>query len=151
MLAAVFGLDQWSKWWMVHELHLAEGPMELLPLFNLVLVWNKGVSFGMFAGADQPLVLVGVSALIMATLFSWMLKTPSQSVVLALGAIMGGAAGNILDRLRFGAVIDFLDFHLGKWHWPAFNIADSAIFIGVVVLCAFSMFMERKTSKGHHP
>jgi signal peptidase II len=151
LMAFTFCLDQYSKWYMLDIVHLSDGPpIEITPFFNLTMVWNRGVSFGMFAGANQPSILIALSMLIMVTLFSWLLKTPSRPTVYALGAIIGGAAGNIVDRCRFGSVVDFLDFHLGRLHWPAFNIADSSIFIGVVVLLAISMFMGRDNPKGHH-
>ena len=120
--------------------------MEVTSFFNLALVWNYGVSFGMFAVLRQPLMLSGLSVAIICILLIWLTKNLSKLIAVALGLVIGGAIGNIVDRLRFGAVTDFLDFHIGTYHWPAFNIADSCIFIGVVLLCASSMFTPN-TSK----
>ena len=117
--------------------------VEVTPFFNLVMVWNYGISFGMFAGSRQPAILIACSAIILGILAVWLYKNSSKLVACALGCVIGGAAGNVIDRLRFGAVADFLDFHIGPYHWPAFNIADSSIFIGVVLLCISSMFTQR--------
>ena len=134
-------LDQWSKGAILDAAFNPQNPvMELTPFFNLVLVWNKGVSFGLFASQNQPVVLTVISAIIVIILLIWMIKNESKLIAIALGLVIGGAVGNSIDRLRFGAVTDFLDFHLGTYHWPAFNIADSCIFIGVVLLCISSMF-----------
>ncbi len=144
-LLTIFAVDQASKAYLIAMLPPAgEGAIEITPFFNLVMVWNYGVSFGLFSEHNQPLLLVGLSGIISAILLGWLIKTPSTLVAFALGAVLGGAAGNVADRLRFGAVADFFDFHIATYHWPAFNIADSAIFIGVVLLCIHSMFMEPK-------
>ena len=137
----VIALDQWSKWLILESILLPpdHNPVQVAPFFNIVLVWNYGISFGIFAGHRQPLLLVIMSAAIIAILLLWLAKNTSTFTACALGFIMGGAIGNVIDRLRFGAVVDFLDFHIDNYHWPAFNIADSCIFIGVVVLCSLSM------------
>lgn len=142
--ALMLTLDQASKiWFMAVLADTAQQVIEICPFFNLVMVWNKGISFGMFAGHNQPLALVALSAVIIVILLGWLYKNHSPLVAFALGSIIGGAIGNIIDRLRFGAVADFFDVHAGTWHWPAFNIADSAIFIGVVLLCAHSMLVPQ--------
>lgn len=145
MMVAVFVLfiDQLSKWLVMNHLLTPERSfIELAPVFNVVLVWNHGISFGMFAGMGQPLVLIAVSLTVTIVLLRWLTRGTTPWVAGALGCVIGGALGNVIDRLRFDAVADFLDFHLGAYHWPAFNVADSCIFIGVVLLCASSMFME---------
>jgi signal peptidase II len=114
----------------------------ITPFFNLVKVWNSGISFGIFAGQRQPIMLSIISLIIVAILLVWLYRSHQKMVAIALGLVIGGAIGNVIDRLRFGAVADFLDFHIGGYHWPAFNIADSTIFIGVVLLCIHSMFMD---------
>ena len=110
--------------------------IEVFPLFNLFLTFNKGVSFSLFA-SDSPytpillsLFALGVSGL----LIYWIRKEKNKTARIGLALILGGAIGNVIDRIRFGAVVDFLDFYLGEYHWPAFNIADSAICIGVAIL-----------------
>lgn len=136
-------LDQATKWVMLSMVNIAgRPPIEVTGFFDLVMVWNHGISFGMFSGTSQPMIFIGVSGIIMIILLSWLARSTSFYTAFALGNILGGAAGNVIDRLRFGAVADFFDFHLGIYHWPAFNIADSTIFIGVVLLCAGSMFSK---------
>jgi signal peptidase II len=141
----VFILDQWSKSVILKEPGLStHNVMEITPFFNLALVFNRGVSFGMFAGHNQPLLLTGISLVITIILLIWLWRSKALVTSIAIGCIIGGATGNIADRIHYGAVVDFLDFHVADMHWPAFNIADSFVFIGVVVLCAYSMFFEEK-------
>ncbi|MGE0754726.1 MAG: signal peptidase II [Alphaproteobacteria bacterium] len=137
--------DVVSKWYMLEVLDLLHRPpIEVTGYFNLVAVWNPGVSFGMFAGYNQPMILSAMSVVIVIILAVWLTRCDSRVLAIGLGLVIGGAIGNVADRLRFGKVFDFLDFHVSGWHWPAFNIADSAIFIGVVLLCIHSMFLEHK-------
>ena len=128
-------LDQISKWWILANVS-AGTPIPMAPFFNLVLTGNRGVSFGMFANehAVMPYVLVAVSLAISAFLLVWMRRAKRALVVAALGLVVGGAIGNVIDRLRFGAVVDFLDFHAFGWHWPAFNVADAGITVGVLLI-----------------
>ena len=135
--AAVFAADQATKLWVLAA-H-AGLPVEVLPFLDIVLVWNRGVSFGMF-GAAGPLRLAAIGAAVAVVLVVWMLRSDRRFEALALGAVAGGAAGNILDRLTRGAVVDFLDFHIGGWHWYAFNLADSAITVGVAMLLFDTLF-----------
>lgn len=147
---AVFVLDQLSKLWIVDHLRLAEiqGGIEILPVFRLVMVWNYGISFGMFADAGdmRRWLLIAVALGITAAMLVWMWKTRHTLLSLALGLVVGGALGNVIDRLRWGAVADFFYFHYEEWYWPAFNIADSSIFIGVVILCWDSIVNSEKTA-----
>jgi signal peptidase II len=137
--------DQLCKWWMLDVVDIdARPPIAVTPFFNLVMVWNKGVSFGLFSGHDQPLILSMLALAICAILAAWLMKAHTRLVAFALGLVIGGALGNVIDRLRFGAVADFFDFYIGNAHWPAFNIADSCIFIGVVLLCIDSMVTPSK-------
>jgi signal peptidase II len=109
--------------------------VEVTPFFNLVLVWNRGVSFGMFGGGSVPPWALSTLALaVAAALVLWLWRADNRPMAFGLGLVIGGAVGNAIDRLRFGAVVDFLDFHLGRYHWPAFNVADAAITIGVGLL-----------------
>lgn len=107
-----------------------------LPAFNWVLVWNRGVSFGMFNAHPEwmPWILLSLTSLMTIAMTLWLLQTPRKWTLYGLALVIGGALGNILDRLQHGAVVDFLDFHWQDYHWPAFNLADSFIFIGVVFL-----------------
>ncbi len=142
--AASVLLDQASKELAFKYFSEGQPEIQITSFFSLVRVWNFGISFGMFAGHRQPMILTGVSLVIIMVLLGWLTKTPYRMVAIALGLVIGGAIGNVIDRLRFGAVADFLDFHVLGYHWPAFNIADSSIFIGVVLLCIHSMFIESK-------
>lgn len=137
-LVTVLLADQWSK---DAILDLFEGApygahIAVTRFFDLVLWWNKGVSFGMLhTGHDiMPYLLSGAAALICLPLAVWLCRTKNWPAGIALGMIMGGAIGNVIDRLQFGAVVDFLYFYYNEWYWPAFNIADSAICVGVALL-----------------
>lgn len=140
--AAVIILDQGTKWLMVEKVMRPPRVIPVTPFFNLVIGWNRGVSFGLF-NSGSPLndwLLPAVAIVIIVVLLVWMAKSKGLMASASLGLIIGGALGNVIDRFRYGAVIDFLDFYLGSHHWPAFNLADSAITIGAVVLIADSLF-----------
>ncbi len=133
----VIVLDQLSKYWILDVLHLpARSPIGVLPVFQLTMVWNAGVSFGMLR-ADTPLgrwLLVGFALAIVGALVVWARRMTRPLLAVAVGMMLGGALGNnLIDRVRFGAVADFLDFHGLYFPW-VFNLADSAISIGVVLL-----------------
>src|SRR5215831_1099160 len=98
------------------------------PFFNLVLAYNRGMSFGLFnTGAGvNALIFSLVAAVIVGGLVYWLSRVDGPFLAVAIGLVIGGAVGNVFDRVRVGAVVDFLDFYLGSWHWPAFNVADSA-------------------------
>ncbi len=133
----VLALDQASKFWVLHGLALAaRGPLVLLPVLNFVLVWNRGVTFGMLNGLGawaSPALILG-ALVIVAALGAWLYRAENALTAGALGAIAGGALGNIIDRLRFGAVVDFIQAHIGRISWYVFNLADSAIVCGVAIL-----------------
>lgn len=137
----VLVLDQLSKAWLLGVLDTNPGGLEITPFFNLVMVWNSGVSFGLFGedSESRRWLLITVTLTITAILVVWLWRRPAPLVALALGAVIGGAVGNVIDRLRFGAVADFLDFHAFGWHWPAFNVADSAIVVGVALMLVDSL------------
>ena len=127
--------DRLVKWWAIGA--LAEEPfgVEILPFFNLVLVWNRGISFGMFGGGALPPWLLGAIAVaVILALVIWLRRVETRLLAATIGLVIGGALGNVIDRFRFGAVADFIDVHWGDYHWPAFNLADAAISIGVVIL-----------------
>ena len=134
--AAVVLLDQLTKLWIMATFALHE-QLNIIPgFFNLIHVTNTGAAFGFLAGSKTLLrqvffVGVAVMALVIMVFVYGHLKKQGKLFVYALGLIAGGAVGNLIDRLRFGSVIDFLDFYIGSYHWPAFNVADSAITIGV--------------------
>lgn len=148
LAVAVLVLDQISKWVMV-ELVLDEQRMiPVLPFFNFSLVYNRGVSFGLFGSNTVwgPYVLSAVALAVCVGLVLWARHAETRMLAIAIGAVIGGAIGNVIDRLRFGAVVDFLDFYIPGTqlpHWPAFNVADSAIVIGVGLILVDGLFADR--------
>lgn len=147
LIPSVFILDQLTKHWILTIHGMEPGLISApLPLFNLVLVWNRGISFGMLNTHPEwmPWILLGMTSLLTLALCIWLKRTTRRYTQFGLAFVIGGALGNIVDRIRFGAVVDFLDFHWGTLHWPAFNIADSAIFVGVVFLLWDSILEARE-------
>ena len=121
----------------------------VLPFFNLVKVWNTGISFGMFQTLPYgQWLLSGISAVIVAILLRWLWRSEEFFVSVALSMIVGGALGNFIDRVRVGAVADYLDFHFGDYHWPAFNFTDTAICVGVLCIIV-SNFYTTPAKKKH--
>jgi len=147
LAAAVLVADQVSKWWVVEVLMQPPQVIPVTSYFDLVMAWNRGVSFGMFHDyADfMPLVLTAVALGIVVALTAWLARTDRLLTALALGSVIGGALGNVVDRLRFGAVADFLYFHYHDWSWPAFNLADSGITLGVAVIVIDSLFRPSRS------
>ncbi len=147
--AVALVLDQASKWAIVEFVMNPPRAIEVTEFFNLVLVHNTGVSFGLFGEqtAWKPWALGALAFAISGALLYWLHREPERFLALAVGLIVGGAMGNVVDRVRLGAVMDFLDFHLGTWHWPAFNLADSAITLGVAILVFDGLFRGRHRSK----
>ncbi len=149
LIGAVTLLDQASKWLVVEYFLNQPGVVEVTGFFNLVLTHNTGISFGIFSGSDDWVrwALVVAAFGIMAVLLDWLRRQPGTALALATGLICGGALGNVIDRIRTGAVVDFLDFYLGTWHWPAFNLADAAITLGVLGLILDGLFQSPSSSK----
>jgi signal peptidase II len=149
LAAAIIALDQLTKWYVVTVVMAPPRVIEVTPFFNLVLTWNRGVSFGMLGGQSGVgwwlLSLLAVA--IVGGLVFWLRRADRPILAVALGMVIGGALGNVIDRLRLGAVADFLDFHLAGYHWPAFNVADSAITLGVIALVVPSLFPGPKLPK----
>ena len=135
--AAIVAADQLTKWLVLGYFENRYPRVELTGFFNLVLVFNKGAAFSLFAqAAGWQMPLLAAFALAAAVIVSVLIvRNPGRGLLcLGLALILGGALGNLIDRLRFGHVVDFLDFHALGWHWPAFNVADSAISVGAVIL-----------------
>lgn len=148
---AVVILDQLSKAAVLgHFARNAFDGERITSFFNLVLVYNRGVSFGLFnAGAGSgvglnALVFSLVAAAVVVGLVYWLRRASSPLLAIAIGLIIGGAVGNVVDRIRLGAVVDFLDFHIALWHWPAFNLADSAICVGVAAMLLDGLLLHRE-------
>ncbi|MBL4801812.1 MAG: signal peptidase II [Emcibacter sp.] len=139
-------LDRISKWWIMDVLELPKIQMvKILPIFNLQWAENRGVSFSMFS-TDGDLgrwALVGLTALIAIGLGIWLKSVQTRVLAIALGLVIGGAVGNIYDRAVFGFVADFLQFHVGDWSFAIFNVADSCITVGAVLLIWDSFFGPR--------
>jgi signal peptidase II len=149
LAVAVLAADQLTKHLVLQHLDPGE-PILIAPFFDLVLVWNRGVSFGLLngAGGSSPWWLIGLAGVIAALLIAWLWRETRALPQAALWLVLAGALGNVADRLRYGAVVDFLDFHLGGYHWPAFNVADSAIVIGAGLLLLDGLFLRRTTIDG---
>lgn len=130
-------LDQITKIWVINAFRLYES-IEVLPFFNLTYVRNYGAAFSFLsdAGGWQRWFFTAIAIVVSVLVIFWLKKAkPSQVLFpIALSLILGGALGNLYDRLAYGYVVDFLDFYYQSWHWPAFNVADSAIFLGAVFL-----------------
>lgn len=130
-----------AEWYQTSLERLPYTELPVLPFFNWVMVWNHGISFGLFNEHTNygPMILILLALVITTWFVIWLFMTKSKLQSAAIAMVIGGALGNAIDRFRFEAVIDFLDFHAFGYHWPAFNIGDSAIVIGVVVLmlCSF--------------
>ena len=142
ILISIF-LDQLTK---IIVQSLIVVPYQVTCFFNLVSVYNRGVSFGFLNGkAISPWFFIGFTICICIGLFLWLKREKEYWPRIFLGLIIGGALGNMIDRLVKGAVFDFLDFHLGIHHWPAFNVADSCIVVGVILL----FFHNLSTTKHH--
>ena len=147
--ATVVIVDQLTKLWIMTNFALHE-QLHIIPgFFDLVYVTNTGAAFGFLAGSKTWLrqaffVTVSIAALVVMVFAYGHLRKQARIFVYALGLIAGGAVGNFIDRLRFGAVVDFLDFYLGSYHWPAFNAADSAITVGVALFLLGTLLQHMK-------
>ena len=120
--------------------------ISVMPYFNLLLTFNKGVSFSLLASDSKyaPYLLSAFAVGVSICLLYWLKKEKDKLCRFGLALILGGAIGNVIDRIRFGGVVDFLDFYIGDYHWPAFNVADSAICIGVAFILIRSIFRGKK-------
>lgn len=142
-VTAALALDQSSKALVLASLTLGNS-IELLPVLNLVHIRNDGISFGMLGGVAPWWVLAAFSVVIATVLSFWLWRAHSRLLSVALGLIISGALGNMMDRARRGAVTDFLDFHFSQYHWPAFNFADVAIVFGVGLLILETICMGKQ-------
>lgn len=143
-------LDQATKLYTlyVYDLPMKE-PVELNPFVNLIVVWNRGISYGLLQqdGDLGRWVLIIVSIIAAIGLSFWIRRTSAKLLAVSLGLIVGGAIGNVIDRLRYGAVFDFIQFHIGSWDWYVFNVADAAIVAGVVGLLYDSFVLEGRRAR----
>jgi signal peptidase II len=172
IIFAVFLADQLSKWWVLEQLikplilpersdssalpfipwlfavqaQMPFARIEVFPFFNIVMAWNKGMSFGLFNshGIAGTIALSAIALTIITAFGIWLYRSKSALLSLGLSLIIGGALGNLCDRARFGAVADFLDFHAFGLHFWAFNIGDSGICVGIALLLIHSLFFDPK-------
>lgn len=149
VIVAVIAADQISKLWIIDLFQLYES-REIIPgLFNLVYVVNPGAAFSILADVDSPwrhyfFLVVGSIAIAGLTYMYKKLKLENKYYYIPIGLIVGGAIGNLIDRVRLGSVVDFLDFYFGSYHWPAFNVADSAICVGAVLFIGMNFLSSKK-------
>ena len=151
IILLVVGCDQLSKVWILQNFELYESTVIIPGLFNLTFLRNTGAAFGMFAGHAawwRQLFFIGVAviALVVILVMQRRLGRQNSYYTLSLGLIGGGAVGNLIDRILYGSVVDFLDVYIGSHHWPAFNVADSAICVGVG-LFLLTQFLEDRKAK----
>ena len=141
--------DQLTKWAALAGLEYAR-PREVLPFFDLTLLYNTGAAFSFLADHDgwQRWFFVFLAVVIVAALLAWLafVSLDDRRIKAGIAAVIGGAVGNVIDRVAYGHVVDFLDFHVAGWHWPAFNIADAAITIGVILIIWAELRPQRQAS-----
>lgn len=141
--------DQLTKWWALGTLGEPPRLIEVTSFLNFVMVWNRGISFGLMAGDSSvaPWLFVAIAGAVAGGIVFWLARLTRRWIAAALGLVLGGAIGNLIDRLRFQAVIDFLDLHAADYHWPAFNLADASISAGVVFLAMDALLSPWKRLK----
>ncbi|HCK76057.1 MAG TPA: signal peptidase II [Gammaproteobacteria bacterium] len=150
LISILFLLADWGSKQGFETLLRAAGPWEIVPGFRFILVHNHGAAFGFLASAGgwQRGLFIVVAVAIMVYLGSrlWIARSEESVLNIGFAMILGGAGGNLLDRIRYGYVIDFIDLHAGTWHWPAFNVADIAITLGAGIVILDSLGFYRKRS-----
>jgi len=153
---SVLVADQWSKWLVERHLHLHQ-QLEIIPGFlNFTHVQNTGVAFGLFAdGASGrgPLILtaLGLLALLVVGVYFWRTSAQDRLMLVSLALILGGAVGNLMDRIAVGSVTDFIDAYVGTYHWHTFNVADSAITVGICLMALEVLLAGRKSPATSKP
>jgi len=172
IICAIILTDQYTKWLVIETMLRFDGPTDgnfinwittqqtiehfsderenfktimITPFLNIVMVWNQGISFGIMntGSPNVALALIAISLMISLLMILWLALTNRKAVAFPLSLIVGGALANVIDRVRFGAVVDFIDFHNGKYHWPAFNAADSFIVLGAAILMCATLFGKK--------
>ena len=151
MLASILVADQVTKFWIISHFSLYDAQVVIPGFFNLVYVTNKGAAFSMFASVESPLrhyffVSINIIAFLGLSIAAFKMRRNHRFYTISFALIAAGALGNVIDRIRYGAVIDFLDFYFGSYHWPAFNVADSSICVGVVILFIIN-YVDAKKDK----
>jgi len=147
--AALFVADQATKIAVLYGLRIGErGPVEVLPVLDIVLVWNPGISYGLLPqdGALGRGLLIAFTVVASGAIAVWMARARHRFTTVALALILGGALGNLVDRVVYGAVVDFVHFHVGSFSWYVFNLADAAIVLGVVGLLVDGLFRRERVT-----
>lgn len=145
--SVVFAIDQASKYWLVQVYQLAEkGVVTITSFFDLVMVWNEGISYGLFQQTSfgGQVLLICLAFIVTIALVVWLARSDSLIAAISLGLVIGGAIGNGIDRVIYGAVADFASFHVKDFYWYVFNVADVAIVAGVIGLMYDAVFPSRK-------
>ncbi len=148
--AAVVVLDQWTKYLVTKNFHLYESVPVIRGFFNLTYVRNKGAAFGLLSGSHgawRSVFFVLVAAVALAAVGMLIRKSEDKLSLVAFSLIGGGAVGNLIDRIRFGEVVDFIEWYYRSYHWPTFNVADSAISVGVALLAVEMLFPGKETDR----
>nr|WP_211110178.1 signal peptidase II [Acuticoccus mangrovi] len=135
MAVVLFIADQLAKLWVLHGIDFSAGPVRVLPFLNITLIWNRGISYGLLQqeGLGRWLLVVATLA-VSVGLGVWLMRARRLLLAVAIGTILGGAMGNLVDRVAYGAVVDYVHLHYAGFNWYVFNIADAAIVIGVALL-----------------
>ncbi len=149
VIALIVFADQLTKFWITSSFSLYDSQVVIPGFFNLVYVTNKGAAFSMFASVESPLrhyffVSINIIAFLGLSVAAFTMRRDHLFYRLSFALIAAGALGNVIDRIRHGAVIDFLDFFFGSYHWPAFNVADSSICVGVAILFIVNLLDLKK-------
>lgn len=144
LIVLVVALDYVSKLVVLAYFEQQAQPLELTSFLRVVLVYNRGVSFGMFAAYDARIILIILQSVIALCVAVWCWRTVCKLSRYATALVVGGALGNVYDRIVYGAVVDFIDFHAMGYHYPAFNVADSSIFLGVCGLLIASFIQPKQ-------
>lgn len=150
ILFDVLFMDQLTKWVVQKHIPLY-GFKPVWPVLNLVHVQNTGASFGMFQDSNRAFIVLSVLILVFLAVMHKKLAADGPLTTAGLACLWGGALGNLIDRIRVGAVVDFLDFFWGPRHWPAFNVADSAITVGVTLMFLESLLHGRQSKQENVP
>ena len=148
LIAAVIALDQWSKWLVKSSFNLYQSKPVIQDFFHLTYVTNEGMAFGLALPGGKHVLLV-MTLLLTGFIvgFLWKEKEGHPLAKYGLALILSGAVGNLIDRIIHGTVVDFMDFMIGDFHWYIFNVADSAVTIGMVLFIYYSLLLEKKRSK----
>ena len=141
----VLVVDYYTKFFVLTQLLTEEGNMKIYSYLNFIKVWNQGISFGIFSSVKHSDIIFSiVSIIIIGWIFLWQASQKRMILSVASGMVIGGALGNVLDRVKYGAVFDFIDVFYSDWHYPAFNVADSFICIGVLIMLISTIKFKKK-------